>query len=117
MAIPTAPFIPRLLGLSPTGDLGPLTIYTNKRGRIVAYPKAPPKEPPTYWQKRMRNRFRLSGNAWRNTPKAKQKQWQLAAHRTGAAITGYNLFLYYQLTNDLATIQTIQRQTFTTLIP
>lgn len=34
------------LGFVTWGDLGPLTLYRNKRGRMVFYPKAPPTSPP-----------------------------------------------------------------------
>ena len=34
------------LGFGATGDLGPLTVYTNKRGKLVWFLKAPPTCPP-----------------------------------------------------------------------
>jgi len=113
----TGRFIPALLGFRPTGDLGPLTIYTSKRGKIVAYPKAPPTSPPTFHQLRNRNRFRLVALLWSNLLPAERNQWTLAAHRTGASITGYNLFVFYQMTHDEPPIRTIERQTHTTLLP
>jgi len=111
------PFIPALLGFRPTGDLGPLTIYTSKRGKIVAYPKAPPTSPPTYYQTRIRNQFRLVASLWNQLEQAKRDQWNLAASRINAAIHGYGLFTYYQITHNLTPIRTIERQTHTSLVP
>ncbi|KKK92061.1 hypothetical protein LCGC14_2706680, partial [marine sediment metagenome] len=52
-------------GLSPTGDLGPYTIYTSRRAGSVWYAKAPPTCPPSVHQLRQRNRFRNAAFAWR----------------------------------------------------
>lgn len=112
----TKTFIPRFLGFGPTGDLGALTIYTDKRGNIVAFPKSPPLLPPTYWQVAQRNRFRLAGQAWQTITATTREQWNTAAKRLNAAVTGYNLFLYWQLTDDMPAIRTIERQTHTRLI-
>ena len=110
-------FLPELLGFRPTGDLGPLTIYTNKRGLIVAYPKAPPDKPPTYFQIRQRNRFRLCGQMWSRLPPASRNEWNRAAEKCGAAICGYTLFVWYQLIHDNQALQTISRQVFVKLPP
>jgi len=108
-------FLPRMLGFRPTGDLGPLTIYTDKRGNIVAYPKAPPKEPPTYYQIRQRNRFRLIARLWNAMTAEQRDRWNTCANHSGAAIAGYTLFAWYQLKHDTAAIATLQRQTHVTL--
>jgi len=47
------PNIIALLGFNPTGDLGPFTIYTAHDRRPVVFPKAPPKEPPSWKQREM----------------------------------------------------------------
>ena len=117
MALLPSSTILNFLGFHPSGDLGPLTMYTSRRNKMVAYLKSPPKEPPTYYQIRQRNRFRLAGAAWTALPPATRQEWNTAANRTGAAITGYNLFTYYQLTHDRAAILTIEHQTGTQLIP
>lgn len=115
MAQLIGPFIPAILGFRPTGDIGGITIYTDKRGNIVAYPKAPPKEPPTYYQTRQRNRFRLCGRLWNLLEPSERHQWNTVANRSGAAIAGYTLFVWYQTMHDHAAIATLQRQTHTTL--
>ena len=40
-----------------------------------------------------------------------------AARAAGLSITGYNLFVWYQYSQDLATIQTIEHQTGINLLP
>ena len=106
-----------LLGLRPTGDLGPLTAYTSMRGRVVWFLKAPPTTPPTPWQVRQRNAFRLAARAWTLLTPTARKQWLLAAERGRLMLTGYNLWIFWCLKRDAAIIRTIQRHTDTTLIP
>lgn len=106
-----------LLGFGPTGDLGPLTGYTSKRGKPVFFLKAPPKTPPTTWQKIQRNKFRLVSYLWDRLPGGQQLDWLKAAKAAKLNITGYNLFLWYQQTHDDAVIHTVERQSGITLLP
>lgn len=115
MLTPTSKII-SLLGWGPTGDLGPLTIYTSKRRKIVAFLKAPPTCPPSAWQSHQRNAFRLVARAWNGLTDAQRDQWRLAEVRAPLNITAYNLFTYWCLTHDHAMIRTIQRQTDTNLV-
>ncbi len=101
----------KLAGLRPTGDFGPLTGYTSKRGKAVWYLKAPPKTPATGWQRLQRWKFRLVAMAWSALAPAERANWLNAASQARLNITGYNLFLWYQLLGDRATIATIERQT------
>jgi len=105
-----------LLGFGPTGDLGPLTGYTTKRGRPVWYLKAPPKTPPTQYQIHYRNLFRLVAMAWQSLPPGKRADWLAVSRRANLRITGYNLFLWYHHTRDTAVIRTIEHQTGINLI-
>lgn len=104
-----------LIGLRPTGDLGPLTGYTSKRGKPVWFLKAPPKTPPTFWQTSQRNTFRLAADYWRDLSPQQRQAWLDAAKRARLNIGGYNLWLWYQLTKDRATIRTVERQSGITL--
>jgi len=106
-----------LLGFRPSGDLGPLTGYTSKRGKPVWYLKAPPKEPPTGYQIHYRNVFRLVAMAWKGLPTWQRTNWLAAARRASLRITGYNLFLWYYHTRDTAVIRTIEHQTGISLLP
>lgn len=106
-----------IVGFGPTGDLGPLTGYTSKRGKPVWFVKAPPKTPPSRWQRRERNRFRLIATLWTNLTKAQRENWRAAATAARLTITGYNLFVWYQYTMDHAVIRTIEHQSGITLLP
>lgn len=97
-----------ILGLNPTGDLGPLTGYTSKRGKAVWFLKAPPTTPATPHQNHQRNIFRLVAMAWRALPEIDRQRWLQAALRAHLRITGYNLFTYWQITKDLPTLRTIE---------
>jgi len=105
-----------LLGFGPTGDLGPLTGYTNKRGRPVWYLKAPPKTPPTDWQWAMRDFFRLAAEAWTQQTPAKRADWLNAGKRARLTITGYNLFIWYMYSRDHTVIHTVERHSGIQLI-
>jgi len=107
----------KLCGFSPTGDFGPLTGYTSKRGKAVWYMKAPPKTPPTGWQRLQRWRFRLAALAWNSLTSSQRADWLLAAPKARLNITGYNLFIWYQLMRETPVIRTVERQSGVTLLP
>lgn len=113
----TDPLILRFLGFNTTGDLGPYTFYTSKRKGLVWFTKAPPCEPPSVMQTHQRNKFRLTGYLWRNISPEMRARWNQAPHLANLAITGYNLFTYYVLTSDVATIRTVERHSGLVLLP
>lgn len=98
------------LGFAIQGDLGPLTTYTNRRGNLVYFDKAPPLNPPSQLQEIIKNRFKQTATAWRALTEQKRKDWQTAADKSYANVTGYNLFTYWTLTMRKTDIQTIERQ-------
>ncbi|HUT60295.1 MAG TPA: hypothetical protein VNA25_20815 [Phycisphaerae bacterium] len=106
-----------VLGLVQWGDLGPLTLYKNKRGRLVAFHKTWPTGPASPDQKIYRDQFRAAAVAWKALTPAKRQQWELASQRASLAMCGYALFVHHQMANDDHAIQAIQRQTRTDLIP
>lgn len=106
----------RLLGFHPTGDLADLTFYTSKRNGVVFFVKAPPLEPPSVMQLHQRNKFRIVAELWRLLPKVKRQAWETATLRGGLKMTGYNLYTYWHLTRDRATIETIEAFTHVPLL-
>jgi len=106
-----------MLGTVIYGDIGPLTLYKNMNGKIVAFRKTWPKEVPSFLQLRQRQLFRDAAAAWRALTKAKKAQWETATLRSSLRVSGYGLFVHHQLEHDDAAIQTLQRQTGTDLIP
>ena len=97
------------------GDWGPLTLYRDHQGKIVAYAKTWPQKAPSADQVTRRNLFRAAALAWNALPAAKRSDWTLAAHRVSLCATGYNLWVWWQLTPDPAALATIARQTAVTL--
>lgn len=106
-----------IVGLTPSGDLGPLTGYTSKRGKPVWFQKAPPKSPPTGWQRQQRNKFRVIAILWQTLQPQQRLDWEAAALKANLNVTGYNLFVWYQHTLEDATINTVERQSGITLLP
>ena len=108
---PLPPHLTRLWGLWPTGDFGPWTFYTShKRHVVVAYPKAPPKDPPSWKQLVEQARFRNAGNLWSLLPAATKAAWTAAAKRAKLSISGFNFYMYVQLRQDFDAARTVQRQ-------
>lgn len=105
------------LGHITWGDLGPLTIYRNKRGRMVAFTKAPPLSPPSDRQIANRDLWRCAAEAWSRQDRDRQKRWERASKRQSLCITGYNLWIYWYTTCDHEAIRTLEQQTGLDLLP
>lgn len=105
-----------LLGFSPTGDLGPLTAYTSRRHGTVWFDKSPPQKPPSPWQLRQRDRFRLAAIAWSSLNEETRQRWHMACRRARLYIHGYNLWVYWQLGGSRARLSTIEQQSGLTLV-
>lgn len=100
----------KFVGIAPTGDLGPLTCYTSRRAGTVWFLKSPPTTPATGWQRRQRNRFRLAAQAWRALDEDTRNRWAAACRRAGLYLSGYNLWIWWQLRRQRAALRTIERQ-------
>ena len=110
MAFQPQPKLFSLMGWNATGDLGGLTFYTNKRGKLTYFLKAPPTTPPTFWQLRNQNNFRLAAQLWEGLDPKVRDLWELATKRLSLRITGYNLWIHFITTWDVHAIDTIFRQ-------
>jgi len=97
------------LGLNAQGDLGGFTFYQSSRGPRIWYPKAPPLTPATPAQRNLRNRFRLAAYNWRALSPQRRADWLRAAILAKLRITGYNLYVYWQLKGDDAVVRTVER--------
>lgn len=109
------PFDPSLLGVSVSGDLGPLTIYQTKRGKTVAFPKAPPKCPPTPAQNSQRYRFRKAIENWQLLSDAQQHAYEHVVSVLSICMTGVNLWIHFSLMREPASLRTLERQSDTLL--
>lgn len=106
-----------MLGFQTWGDIGPFTVFRNKRGHVVWYLKAPPTCPASPAQIIDRDRWRAAAIAWNALTPLNRADWEAASNRASLGITGYNLFLYWQTTGDRPAIVTIERQTGFELLP
>lgn len=100
----------RMLGMNQQGDLGPLTTYTNKNGKLVVFPRAPPLNPPTPEQKALRQKFASVALLWHAMPRRKKDEWLQLARSARLRMTGYGLFTWWVITHDNTTLETIRRQ-------
>ncbi len=105
------PNIFQFLGVNTNGDLGPYTIYTSHRKRLVVFLKTWPKDPATYNQTLNRNRWRHAALRWRSLDQATRDDWRDLARRANLTISGYNLFVHYILGHGTPTVETCQRLT------
>lgn len=104
------------LGFVVWGDLGPLTMYRRRGGKIVFFPRTYPDKQPSYHQALIRSSFSSACVAWNQLPKTTQALWQRAVTVLSLPITGYNLFLHWKLQADDSYVRTIQRQSGITLL-
>lgn len=110
------PSLLQFLGFRATGDLGPFTFYTTKKGNTVFFPKAPPTCPPSDRQIIQRTKFRLIARFWKQIPATKRAAWELATIKLRLRLTGFDLFTWYHTAGDRQTIATIERLANLTLI-
>lgn len=108
-------FPPHLLGLWVSGDIGPLTIYTDRHGRKVFYPRSPPKEPPTARQVLQRERFKQARSDWNALSREDKERLELASNRCNLCMTGQNIWLTAALTGNTGWYETLGRQAHLTL--
>ncbi len=94
-----------------SGDIGPVTFYTNQRSKHVMFDKKPNLNPPSQLQRRQRNMFRSVAAAWNNMQPATKTKWETATKRLGARMNGYHLFVWWSIKQDLPALRTVERIT------
>lgn len=100
-----------ILGLQVSGDLGDLTIYTDRFGKKVAFPKTPPDKPPTSQQNHQRARFFLAQEEWFTQTEQVKKDLEDMCRLGNVPMTGQNLWISVALRGDFAAYKTLQNQT------
>ena len=106
-----------LVGLVAWGDAGDLTVYRSKQKRMVVFSKTWPDKPASPDQQWQRDRLSDAAIAWQALTPAARAQWELASQRASLCMNGYHLFIHWQLMADTKAIETLERQTNTTLLP
>lgn len=104
-------------GWNPTGDWGPLTIYTAKNKKPVLFLKAPPKVPASIRQAFVRGKMTIIAQCWSTLPQADKDNWEAASKKARLRMTGYGLFQWFHWRGDPKTLATIERQSGQTLTP
>jgi len=104
-------------GLIVSGDIGDLTIYTDRFGRKTAYPISYPNKPPSPLQIIQRNRFRDAQAQWSTLTTAQRAAYELAVNRASLCMTGQNLYISIALKASWGTLETIAKQTGVSLVP
>lgn len=105
-----------VLGFLKWGDIGPLTLYKNKQGKLVAFAKTWPTKPASPAQQILRDLFRAAALAWNDLHPDVRAQWELATKRASLCMHGYDLWVSHFVKPDLPAIQTLEHQTNTTLL-
>jgi len=106
----TLPIDPSLFGLFYAGDIGDITIYRSKRGKVVAFAKTWPVKEATPRQYFQRLRFRAAMQTWQSMHPSDQEDYERVVQKLSLCLTGMNLWIKFCLKPDPALFQTLQRQ-------
>ncbi len=106
-----------ILGLIVSGDCSGETIYTDRHGRKIHFPVAPPKKPPTQMQIDIRARFTAAQAEYMTLSPIDREDWELLTKRASLCMTGQNLFISVAMRRTYGTLDTIVKQTGISVIP
>ncbi len=106
-----------MIGIIVSGDIGGKTIYTDRYGRKVAYPKSPPKEPPTDYQIYYRSRFKDAQQAYMALTPSEKKAYEDLTKAASLCMTGQNLWIHVALKHTFGMLITLQHQFGITVTP
>lgn len=109
----TAPW--QLMGILVSGDVGDLTIYTDRFDRKVPFPRSPPKQPASPKQLLLRARFRIAQANYMATTKQVKQAWEDITKTLSIPQTGQNLFISLSFSQDHAAMQTLVQQSSITI--
>jgi len=99
-----------LIGMEVSGDVGDYTIYTNRFQKKVAFPKAPPKEPPSELQIIQRASFKAAQKSWMDLTDQEKTNLENATKKLSMPLTGQNLWISALLKSDFQAYLTVQNQ-------
>lgn len=116
MAFEPIPGLSLYLGLVAWGDIGETTVYKTKRGKVVWLKKTYPDKPASPKQLARRAIWSAAAAAWKALTATQRNQWELASRRASLCMHGFDLWMHWSLTGDDAAMETLERQTHTTLL-
>lgn len=99
-----------LIAMEVSGDIGDHTIYTNRFGKKVVFPKAPPDKPPTFNQMIQRARFKNAQASWSSLSSEEKDALEHSTKVLSAPLTGQNLWISCHTRNDFSDVNTFERQ-------
>jgi len=108
---------PSAFGLIVSGDVADITIYTDRFGKKVAYPKSPPKEPPSHLQSLLRNRFKVAQKSYMLESPSSKADWELLAQKANLCMTGQNLYISVSMRRTYDILDTLMNQTGVSVNP
>lgn len=94
-----------------SGDIGGLTIYTDRFNKKVSFPKSPPKEPASQRQLDQRLRFREAQVSWAALTDQVKKDLEDMCRQANVPMTGQNIWIHTAMKHDFTAYQTLQNQT------
>jgi len=100
-----------ILGLQISGDVGGLTVYTDRFGKKVAFPKSPPKEPPSDQQIHQRLKFQQAQKEWNSQTDQVKQDLESMCKQANVPMTGQNIWIHTAMTVDYTAYDTLQKQT------
>jgi len=112
-----SPLSANILGLIVSGDIGGLTIYTDRHGRKIAFPKSPPKKPPSPAQIVQRARFKSAQAAYMAISSDQKARYETIVTRLALCMTGQNLYIHVALSHSFASLSTLERQAKISVTP
>lgn len=104
-----------VLGIRVSGDLGPLTCYTSRQGKLVSYPRSPPTCPPSPAQITQRARFTNAQGWWGRLDQATKAAWETLTRANDLCLTGQNLAIALAFNPDAAALATANKRAGTSL--
>jgi len=99
-----------LIGMQVSGDVGDFSIYTDRFGRKVVYPKAPPEKPPTAAQTARREAFKAAQQSWSALSSEAKANLEEACRVLSMPLTGQNLWISAVMRQDTTAYRTVAAQ-------
>jgi len=106
-----------IFGLIVSGDVGDYTIYTDRFGKKVTFPKSPPKEPPTQLQVDLRARFKAAQQNYMALSDGDKADWEAMVCKVSLCMTGQNLFISVSMRRSYGVLDTIMKQSGISVTP
>ena len=108
---------PSMLGLTVSGDVAGVTIYTDRFQRKISYEKAPPQKPASPWQRILRDKFKAAQAQFTALDASDRRDWEDLANRANLCMTGQNLLMHVAMKHKFGLLDTLMLQTGVSVNP